>query len=307
VCGLGYLLVSPSFAFLAAADVDSDPGITSNDIAFLLEYYLNMGTLPCQSLEAPVYEVGGSVSISAVSGLVSSCSLAVKQPITFTIKVKNDIGEPVRYLSNGFSLSSPDGATWSGRTFEHEGYEYEIQPGQSFLGHVQSFAQAHGLSPMGNVINDGSTVGSCSWSLYPLDSSLDGDFFKIMIGSFGPEDVGKTLILDSSAFGGAGTWEWTFNATNRFAPRWEGPYVFTIVDPGYIPGDINGDGIIDIADIVFLVEYMFQDGPAPDQVQSCDVDGSCGEVDIADLVFLVEYFFVQGQAPLYGCSQATSP
>ncbi len=307
VCGIDDIPVQPSVTFLAAADVDSDPGVTSNDVAYLLEYYLQLGTPPCQSQEAPIYELGGSVSVSAVSGLVGCCSLAVNQPITFTIRVKNDIGEPVRYLSNGFSLSSPDGAVWSERTLEHEGYVYELLRGQSFFGHIQSFAQAHGLSPMGETVSGDNIVGSCSWSLYPLDSSLDGEFFKLMIGSFGSEDVGKTLVLDSSAFGGAGTWEWTFNGTNRFAPRWGGPYVFTIVDPGYVPGDINGDSKVDVADVVFLVEYMFFDGPAPENQQSCDVDGSCGEVNVADLVFLVDYFFNQGQLPLYGCSEMANP
>ncbi len=74
---------------------------------------------------------------------------------------------------------------------------------------------------------------------------------------------------------------------------------------GYTPGDINGDGapLIDISDLVYLVDYMFCEGPVP-QPYSCvaDVDASGdGVIDIADLVYLVDYMFVSGPPPLDGC------
>ena len=66
-----------------------------------------------------------------------------------------------------------------------------------------------------------------------------------------------------------------------------------------IRGDIDySGGIIDIADLVYLVDYMFNAGPAPPCFEEGDVDGSgVAPIDIADLVYLVDYMFNQGPAP----------
>ena len=70
---------------------------------------------------------------------------------------------------------------------------------------------------------------------------------------------------------------------------------------GYICGDIDGNGnpTIDIADLVYLVDYMFQDGPEPPIMEAADIDGSGGPspIDISDLVYLVDYMFTGGPAP----------
>ena len=69
--------------------------------------------------------------------------------------------------------------------------------------------------------------------------------------------------------------------------------------PGWVCGDIDGDGssTIDIADLVYLVDYMFNGGPEPPVMEAADVDGSGGVIDIADLVYLVDYMFNGGPEP----------
>ena len=56
----------------------------------------------------------------------------------------------------------------------------------------------------------------------------------------------------------------------------------------YLCGDVNNDGgqIIDVSDLVYLVEYMFNEGPPPPVMEAGDCDGS-GEINIADLAYLV--------------------
>jgi hypothetical protein len=61
-------------------------------------------------------------------------------------------------------------------------------------------------------------------------------------------------------------------------------------------GDLNVDGEIDISDMVFMVEYMFTNGEAPDPLELADVDAN-GAVDIADMVYFVEFMFGGGAAP----------
>ena len=53
---------------------------------------------------------------------------------------------------------------------------------------------------------------------------------------------------------------------------------------------------MDIGDLVFMVDYMFNSGPAPDQPVTANVDG-IGSIDIADLVYLVNYMFNGGPPP----------
>lgn len=63
-------------------------------------------------------------------------------------------------------------------------------------------------------------------------------------------------------------------------------------------GDMDGSSAWpDIADLVYLVDYMFNGGPPPPMIEVTDVDGSGGPIDIADLVYLVDYMFAGGPAP----------
>jgi len=71
------------------------------------------------------------------------------------------------------------------------------------------------------------------------------------------------------------------------------------VDISYIRGDANADGVINIADVVHVLNYLFADGPEP--MPSLDAgDANCdGTVDIADVVHLINYLFDDGPPP--GC------
>jgi outer membrane protein assembly factor BamB len=66
--------------------------------------------------------------------------------------------------------------------------------------------------------------------------------------------------------------------------------------PSFQRGDANGDGGIDIADVVYLINYLFTDGPAPQPLEAADAN-SDGVVDIADAVYLINYLFIDGPPP----------
>jgi len=66
----------------------------------------------------------------------------------------------------------------------------------------------------------------------------------------------------------------------------------------FLRGDANKDGLIDIADVVYLINYLFIDGPAPDPFWLGDANCD-GVVDIADVVYLLNYLFLGGAPP--GC------
>jgi hypothetical protein len=61
-------------------------------------------------------------------------------------------------------------------------------------------------------------------------------------------------------------------------------------------GDANGDYAVDIGDAVFLINYIFGDGFAPDPVESGNANGD-GVVNIGDVVYIVNYIFNEGPPP----------
>lgn len=61
-------------------------------------------------------------------------------------------------------------------------------------------------------------------------------------------------------------------------------------------GDVNRSGDIDIDDIIYVIDYMFTGGPAPDPIGLGDTNCS-GDIDIDDIIFVVDYMFTGGRAP----------
>ena len=68
----------------------------------------------------------------------------------------------------------------------------------------------------------------------------------------------------------------------------------------YLCGDVDDNNQVDITDAVFLVNYIFASGPAPDPLSSGDVDCN-NQVDITDAVYLVNYIFASGAVPCANC------
>jgi len=65
-----------------------------------------------------------------------------------------------------------------------------------------------------------------------------------------------------------------------------------------ICGDADGDGVGPLVDdLVYLVDYIFKGGPAPDPLYLSDVNGIPG-ILVDDLVYLVDYIFKGGPEPV---------
>jgi hypothetical protein len=63
-------------------------------------------------------------------------------------------------------------------------------------------------------------------------------------------------------------------------------------------GDANGDGTINAADVVYLINYLYQNGFAPDPLELGDVNCDSA-VDGGDVVYLINYLYQGGHSP--GC------
>ena len=64
-----------------------------------------------------------------------------------------------------------------------------------------------------------------------------------------------------------------------------------------ICGDVNGDDLVNILDIVFLINYKYKDGPAPEYLNAADVNGDT-LVNILDIVYLINYKYKNGPGPI---------
>jgi hypothetical protein len=69
---------------------------------------------------------------------------------------------------------------------------------------------------------------------------------------------------------------------------------FTVIDPDC--GDLNDDSSVNILDIAFLINYLYNDGPAPDPLNDADVDGS-GDINILDITYLIAFLYTNGPPP----------
>lgn len=61
-------------------------------------------------------------------------------------------------------------------------------------------------------------------------------------------------------------------------------------------GDATGDGQVNILDIVYLINYKYKDGEAPDPFDNCDVNND-GFINILDIIVLINYKYKNGSAP----------
>jgi len=99
-----------------------------------------------------------------------------------------------------------------------------------------------------------------------------------------------------------GVYEVMFYATDEITMGIDSELVDIQVST-YMCGNVDGlqPPRIDVADLVYMVKYMFHEGPIPPESDlSCDTDCN-GRVDVADLVLFVNYMFHSGPDICDGC------
>jgi hypothetical protein len=59
-------------------------------------------------------------------------------------------------------------------------------------------------------------------------------------------------------------------------------------------GDANGDGVVDVADVFYVVNFLFAGGPVPRGRANVNADSG---VDVADVFYTINFLFAGGPAP----------
>jgi hypothetical protein len=100
-----------------------------------------------------------------------------------------------------------------------------------------------------------------------------------------------SFTLDASA-GGQGSPVGPHSSENYSGG---GGWVYTTEEEG-TRGDVNGDEIINVGDVVYLVSYLYKNGPPPDPSWVGDAN-SDDVVNVGDVVYLVSYLYKGGPPP----------
>ena len=243
--------------------------------------------------------------------------------IIFYWRATNNSGANITAMFNGFRVYSPDGADWGttvGRWIipEADPPWFDLVQSVIMQGVTGEGADTIGFAAA-TQLNDGMPDGS------------DDLAFMIAVGPFTSADLGRTICIDSCFVPPAGNWMWDPVGV----PSWDGPYCYEIFmipcgdtdmdgatdgcdncgmvyNPDQADHDYDGIGDAcccekrgdadhngigpDIADLIFMVTYMFQEGPSALCMADLDVNGSYGEIDIEDLIYLVTFMFQEGPA-----------
>lgn len=112
--------------------------------------------------------------------------------------------------------------------------------------------------------------------------------------TFTLEDT-TTICIDTTFFP-AGRHALSRSDAITYVPRDNMPYCESI---GYAEhGDANGDGVINIADVMYMINYLYRGGPYPVSFEAGD--GNCDDDhSLLDVVILINFLYKGGRAP--GC------
>ena len=159
-----------------------------------------------------------------------------------------------------------------------------------------------GIAPTPELISPADEANVCSpdvdfefaWSyvgedlLYTLEYDLDPGFpAPTMV-----EDLADTSWAAALP---RGTYYWRVKSDNECgaeSPYQEPPFSFYV----FASGDATNDGVVDVADVVHIINYLYREDVPPDPPESGDA--SCdGITNVSDIVWLVSYLYKGGLAP----------
>lgn len=144
----------------------------------------------------------------------------------------------------------------------------------------------------------------------PVSESMAGELFAI---DFYWEDCGSNILTNPAAdttYFGKFIFDHAGSERTGLDPNLGGTLPGCVAPDGVVPvrsinyysgsitlsselglyGDINGDGRVNIADCVYLIRYIFYNGPPPQDYLSGDVDMD-GATNIGDALYLLDYLF----------------
>ncbi len=149
--------------------------------------------------------------------------------------------------------------------------------------------------PTGGEVWCAGKINEITWT----SEGLAGSFIQIDYST----NAGTSWLLVEDSTENDGTYDWTPPEPPSDSclvkvsdadglPFDESDSLFAI----FLAGDANADGMVNIADAMYIINYLFIAGPAPTHPEAGDVNVD-GEINVADAVWIVNYLFIAGPAP----------
>ena len=268
---------------IEASDLDECGSINITDFSILTNYMYNLDILfPCEYSGDCYHQLAGNQ-------VVMGCPLEIVNPSDELIPL------PI-YINNSIALSALlVGLHYSSDDIEVMSVDYtgSILPPSIFV-------LTDKVVPAENKV-------LLAWKSFDYDGLL-------------PQSGGLLAILYIQVQSGAPQQEIDFTIAfvepageTIFSPYGGGSIIPEFIDCGtadaiisyIICGNVNGDELVNILDIVYLINYKYKQGPAPDPIESGDVnslDQPDGLINILDIVYLINYKYKDGPEPV--CPQS---
>jgi hypothetical protein len=164
--------------------------------------------------------------------------------------------------------------------------------------HYEDFGNAVRQTPDGAYVAVGMTqsFGADYKDLFLIQTDKNGDSLWTRTYGGSSFDLGSEVVEDSDGnyvvVGCTGSWG-----------AGDSDFYLLKIDPlaQFVRGDGNGDGAVNTSDVVYLINYLFRNGPPPESLIAGDANCD-GLVDAEDLIYLINYLFAGGPEP--GCECA---
>ena len=187
--------------------------------------------------------------------------------------------------------SSDQNHAWNTEEFPNGTYWVKVNASDRF-GHSDSDSMQVGVE------NYFQVAGKVGLSDNPPDSS--GSIVQIVelarfdttdqIGSFNFNAVGGGHYLFHITHPGYSSLDTVVQVTGN------SNLLFTLQVEPFIRGDVNRDLKIDLGDVVYLISYLYKNGPSPIPYSSGDTNSDL-KIDLGDVVYLIDYLYKGGAPP----------
>ncbi len=164
---------------------------------------------------------------------------------------------------------------------------YFSSRGPSFDGRIKPEVCAQGVST--RCADPSGTTGYTYASGTSLSTPLIGGAAAVILSAhpgWTPMQVREALMMsgDHALF-----------PDNNYG--WGVPDILAAIQYSFhLTGDVTGDELINVSDIIFLVNYLYKEGPAPSPLLLGDLNCD-DEIDVGDVIYLVNYLYQGGTEP----------
>jgi len=221
----------------------------------------------------------------------------------------------LRYSSDGnivwvVRYNSPGNLADVARSIDLDNFGYVYITGVSGSGgsadyttikYLQNFAPSHFslLSPQDSAVIPYDVTFNWETAIDP--DSLDEAKYDLHISTSSGFHADSTVVHDSlvtteyTDILSWGRYYWKVCAYDRYSKVWSNE-TWTFISALY--GDANGDKVVSVSDAIYLINFLFKSGPAPNPLESGDTN--CDSyATVSDIVYLINYLFKGGSPP--GC------